>query len=94
MVALAPNTSEPSPWDALDTFPKLHSRAREKITGSCTEVFFSKSLGRVEIRLTIFESRDGLESFTRDPIGYEGSEWKGNSKGTLLFFGLVRRICG
>ncbi len=32
--------------------------------------------------------------FTRDPIGYEGSEWKGNSKGTLLFFGLVRRICG
>ena len=70
MVALAPNTSETSPWDVLDTFPKLHSRARETITTSCTEVAHSKSLGRVEIWLMIYEGCDGLESFTRDPIGY------------------------
>ena len=68
MVALAPNTSETSPWDVLDTFPKLHSRAREEFTSSCTEVPHSKSLCRVEIWLTIYESCDGLESFTRDPI--------------------------
>ena len=75
MVALAPNTSETSPWDVLDTFPKLHSRAREAKPRFCTEAPHSKSLDRVEIWLTIFESRVGLESFTRDPIGYKGSEW-------------------
>ncbi len=75
MVALAPITNETSPWDVLDTFPKLHSRARETITTSCTEVPHSKSLCRVEIWLTIYESCVGLESFTRDPIGFEGSPW-------------------
>ena len=75
MVALAPITNETPAWDVLDTFPKLHSRAREAITTSCTEVAHSKSLVRVEIWLAIYESRVGLESFTRDPIGYEGSEW-------------------
>ena len=54
---------------------KLHSRAREVKTCSCTEAPDSKSLGRVEIWLLIYEGREGLESFTRDPIGYEGSEW-------------------
>ena len=74
MVALAPNTSETSPWDILDGFPKLHSRAREAFTSSCTEAPDSKSLGRVEIWLMIYDYRDGLESFTRDPIGYEDGE--------------------
>jgi hypothetical protein len=34
-----------------------------------------KSRNCIEIWLTIYETCDGLESFTRDPIGYEGSEW-------------------
>ena len=72
MVALAPNTSETSPWDVLDGFPKLHSRAREVKTRICTEALHSKSLSRVEIWLVISESCVGLESFTRDPIGYRG----------------------
>ena len=71
MVALAPNSSETSTWDVLDGFPKLHSRAREAKTQSCTEAPHSKSLGRVEIWLMIYESREGLESFTRDPIDEE-----------------------
>ena len=75
MVALAPNTSETSPWDVLDTFPKLHSRAREAMTPRCTEAPHSKSLGRVEIWLMIYESRGGLEFFTRDPIGFKGSPY-------------------
>jgi len=75
MVALAPNTSEASTWDVVNTFPKLHSRAREVKTTHCAEVPESKSLSRVEIWLLIYESCDGLESFTRDPIGFEGSEW-------------------
>ena len=75
MVALAPNTSETSSWDVLSTFPKLHSRAREVKTRICTEATHSKSLGRVEIWLVISESCVGLESFTRDPIGFDGSEW-------------------
>ena len=41
----------------------------------CTEAPHSKSLGRVEIWQAIFGSCEGLESFTRDPIGYEGSKW-------------------
>jgi len=75
MVALAPNTSETSTWDILDGFPKLHSRAHEVKTRICTEAPHSKSLGRVEIWLVISESCVGLESFTRDPIGFDGSEW-------------------
>jgi len=75
MVALAPNTSETSTWDVLDGFPKLHSRTREVKTRICTEAPASKSLSRVEIWLVISESCVGLESFTRDPIGYEGSKW-------------------
>ena len=75
MVALAPNTSETSSWDILDGFPKLHSRAREVKTRICTEAPCSKSLSRVEIWLTIYDCRVGLESLTRDPIGFEGSEW-------------------
>ena len=75
MVALAPNTSETSSWDVLDGFPKLHSRAREVKTRTCTEALQSKSLGRVEIWQAIYDCRAGLESFTRDPIDYEGSEW-------------------
>ena len=75
MVALAPNTSETSTWDVLDGFPKLHSRAREVKTTHCTEASHSKSLDCVEIWLTIYEGCDGLESFTRDPIGFDGSEW-------------------
>ena len=72
MVALAPNTSETSPWDVLDGFPKLHSRARETKPRFCTEAPHSKSFGRVEIWLVIYESCEGLESFTRDPIGFDG----------------------
>ena len=75
MVALAPNSSETSPWDVLDTFPKPHSRAREAKTSNCTEVPHSKSRNRIEIWLTIYESCEGLESFTRDPIGFEGSDF-------------------
>ena len=75
MVALAPNNSETSTWDVLDRFPKMHSRAREAKTSNCTEARHSKSLGRVEIWLMIYESCVGLESFTRDPIGFMGSAW-------------------
>ena len=75
MVALAPITNENLAWDVLDRFPKMHSRAREAKTSNCTEARHSKSLGRVEIWLMIYESCVGLESFTRDPIGFEGSEW-------------------
>jgi len=71
MVALDPNTSETSPWDVLNTFPKLHPRAREAKTRICTEAPRSKSLSRVEIWLVIYESRVGLESFTRDRIGFK-----------------------
>ena len=74
MVALAPNTSETSPWDVLDGFPKLHSRAREVKTRICTEALHSKSLSHVEICLVISESCVGLESFTRDPIGFFDGE--------------------
>ena len=82
MVALAPITNDTSAWDVLNTFPKLHSRAREEKTGICTEAPASKSLGRVEIWQAVYETCDGLESFTRDPIGFEGSEW-----GLYEFFG-------
>ena len=75
MVALASYTSETSTWDVLDGFPKLHSRARELKTRTCTEALALKSLVRVEIWQVVYESCDGLESFTRDPIGYEGSDW-------------------
>ena len=75
MVALAPNTSETSSWDVLETFPKLHSRAREVKTRICTEAPHSKSLDCVEIWQVIYDCRVGLESFTRDPIGFRGSEW-------------------
>jgi len=75
MVALAPNTSETSTWDVLDGFSKLHSRAREAKTTRCTEAPASKSLSRVEIWLVISESCVGLESFPRDPIGFEGGAY-------------------
>jgi hypothetical protein len=71
MVALAPITNETPAWDVLDTFPKLHSRAREAKTTHCTEARYSNSLSGIEIWLLIYESCDGLESFTRDPIGYK-----------------------
>ena len=70
MVALAPITNETPAWDVLDAFPKLHSRAREAKTTPCTEVLMHKSRSRIEICLTIYETCDRLESFTRDPIGY------------------------
>jgi len=35
----------------------------------------SNSLNRIEIQLSIYESCDRLESLSRDPIGYKGSEW-------------------
>jgi len=72
MVALTPNTSETSTWDVLDGFPKLPSRTREVKTRICTEAPHSKSVSRVKIWLMIYESCDGLESFTRDPIGFAG----------------------
>ena len=49
------------------------TRAREAKTTPCTEVPHSKSLSRVEIWLTIYETCDRLESFTRDPMKYKGS---------------------
>jgi len=75
MVALAQNTSETSSWDVLNTFQKRHSRAREVKTARCTEASHSKSLSRVEIWLMIYESCVGLESFTRDPIGFDGGAY-------------------
>jgi hypothetical protein len=75
MVALAPSTTETSPWHILNGFPKLHSRARETKTRPCTEAATCKSLNRVEIRQVIYDSRIRLESFSRDPIGFKGSEW-------------------
>jgi len=73
MVALASNTSETSSWDILEGFPKPLSRARETKTRPCTEAATCKSLNRVEIRQVIYDSRIRLESFSRDPIGFEGS---------------------
>ena len=54
---------------------KLHSRAREPETACCAGVTCTKSLDRTEIPQWIYDSRDGLGLFTRDPIEYEGSEW-------------------
>ena len=71
MVALDPITNETPAWDVLDTFPKLHSRAREVKTTHCTEAPHSKSLDCVEIWQAIYETCDRLESFTRDPIGFK-----------------------
>jgi len=75
MVAIASNTSETSTWDILNGFPKLHSRAREAKTNRYAEATGWKPLTRVEIKQVIYDSRIRLESFSRDPIGYEGSEW-------------------
>ncbi len=99
MVALAPNSSETSPWDILDGFPKLHSRAREAKPRSCTEAPHSKSFGRVEIWLVIYESCVGLESFTRDPIGFLGGinlydYVAGQSLGSLDPSGNIPITCG
>jgi len=70
MVAVASNTSETSPWNILNGFPKLHSRAREAKTRHCTEATACKSLNCVEIWQVIYDYRIRLESFSRDPIEY------------------------
>jgi hypothetical protein len=75
MVALAPITNETPVWDVHDTFPKLHSRAREAKTSICTEAPRFKSRSGIEIWLTIYETCDRLESFTRDPIGFDGGAY-------------------
>ena len=78
MVALAPITNETLAWDVFDTFPKLHSRAREAKTSTCTEAPRFKSRSGIEIWLVIYDRCDRLESFTRDPIGFVGSRWNLN----------------
>ena len=99
MVALAPITNETPAWDVLDAFPKLHSRAREAKTTPCTEVPMLKSRSRIEIWLVIYETCDRLESFTRDPIGFKGSEWnlyeyvRGRSLNYIDPSGLVSVTC-
>ncbi len=55
-------------------FENRHSRARS-IASICTDSLRFKSLDRTEMRLWIYENCIGLESFSRDPIGFEGSEW-------------------
>ncbi len=55
-------------------FEKSHSRARG-IASACTDSSRRKSLDRIDMRFSIYESRVGLESFSRDPIEYEGSKW-------------------
>ncbi len=52
-------------------FENPHSRARS-IASFCTDSTRCKSLDRIDMRFSIYESRVGLESFSRDPIGYEG----------------------
>ncbi len=59
MVALSSSTFSENP----------HSRARS-IASICTDPSRCKSLQRIEMRLSIYESRIGLDSFSRDPIGY------------------------
>ncbi len=55
-------------------FENPHSRARS-IARRCTDSLRCKSLDRIEMRYSIYESRVGLESFSRDPIKYQGSQW-------------------
>ena len=62
-------------WSARLVLSKLHSRAREPETACCAGVTCTKSLDRTEIPQWIYDSRDGLGLFTRDPIGCEGSKW-------------------
>jgi len=74
MVAIASNTSETSTWDTLNGFPSLHSRAREAKTNRYAEATGCKSLNCVEIWQVIYDYRIRLESFSRDPIGFEGGQ--------------------
>ncbi len=53
-------------------YEKSHSRARS-IASSRADSSRCKSLQRIEMRLSIYESRVGLDSFSRDPIGFGGS---------------------
>ncbi len=64
MVALSSSTFSENP----------HSRARS-IASICTDTSRRKSLNRIEMRLSIYENRIGLDSFSRDPIGYDGSPY-------------------
>ena len=72
MVALASPTTENSHRRASQRFKKPLSRVRgNSALGSHRDVA-CKSLNRIEMRLSIYESRNRLESFSRDPIKYKG----------------------
>ena len=75
MVALASPTTENSHRCATQRFEKPLSRVRGNSAMPSCRVRSFNSLNRIEIGLSIYESSDRLESFSRDPIGYEGSEW-------------------
>ena len=67
VVALAPNSSETSPWDVLDTFPKLHSRAGEAIFLQLTLLMLRASV------MTVASPHLGLTSAGRFPIATQFS---------------------
>jgi hypothetical protein len=41
----------------------------------CIAVTVTKSLDRIEIPPAIYDGRVGLELFSQDPTGFEGSDW-------------------
>jgi hypothetical protein len=61
--------------DALLHFEKPLSRAREGVRVGCAVENRRKSLHRIEIPLSIYESRIGLGSFSNDPTGYDGGDY-------------------
>jgi|GEM_PF-5336375 len=60
---------------ALASRSKPHSRAHGNSALDSHRESACKSLNRIEIRLWIYESCIRLESLSRDPIKYKGSEW-------------------
>ena len=72
MVAFASHTIENSHRCASQRFEKPLSRVRGNSAIGSHRARSFNSLNRIEMRLSIYESRDRLESFSRDPIGYEG----------------------
>ena len=75
MVAFASHTIENSYRRAALRFEKPLSRVRGNSAIGSHRARSFNSLNRIEMRLSIYESRDRLESFSRDPIGFEGSPY-------------------
>ena len=66
MVALAPITNERPAWDVLDTFPKLHSRAREAKSGNPLSKSLTYSYDAVGNRRSLDAPDSGRFSYIYD----------------------------